>query len=136
MAYIHDERDDRNFFRPLLLTWALSAGYFLLFRVTLSMLPDSFIGSTPASFGVVLALTVPVSTAILGTFLTPHPLINRFMTCCVFSIPAPLFMSVGTAFMIPSNIPYRELYALQTVAGGLLLAFCGTIIGWIIRRRK
>lgn len=123
-------------YRTLLLTWTASAGYFLLLCTILGMLLDSLIESTGITFTGILALMIPLSTAFFSTFLVPRSLVSRLANCCVFSLPTPSFLSVGSIFMIPYDIPNRGLYVFQVVSAGLLCSICGTTVGWIIRRRK
>ena len=126
----------RSPYPALLLTWALSAGYFLLSCLGLSALHDSIISSIGVSGAGILALMVPSSTALFSTFLIPRWLVKRFLTCCAFSFLVPSLLCIGSTFMIPYGIPNRELYVSEVIALGLLTSFFGTTTGWIIRRRK
>lgn len=136
MTNIHSTPQNRSAFRSLLITWALSAGYFLLLCVIFSFLNDSIIRVLGISGAGILALMVPWSTAFLSTFLIPRWLVNRFLTCCAFSFIIPSLLCIGATFRIPYGIPNRELYVSEVIALGLLTASFGTVIGWIIRRRK
>lgn len=123
-------------YRTLLLTWTASAGYFLLLCTILGMLLDSLIEFTSITFTGILALMIPLSTAFFSTFLVPRSLVSRLAKCCLFSLPTPSLLCVGSIFMIPYGIPNRGLYVFQVVSAGLLCSICGTTVGWIIRRRK
>ena len=136
MIDTHSTPQKRSPYPALLLTWTLSAGYFLLSCLGLSALHDSIIRSIGVSGAGVLALMVPSSTALFSTFLIPRWLVKRFATCCAFSFLIPSLLCIGSTFMIPNNIPNRELYMFQVATTGLLCTFCGTVIGWLIRRRK
>lgn len=136
MIDTHSTPQKRSPYLALLLTWTLSAGYFLLSCLGLSALHDSIIRSVGVSGAGVLALMVPSSTALFSTFLIPRWLVKRFATCCAFSFLIPSLLCIGSTFMIPNNIPNRELYMFQVATAGLLCTFCGTVIGWLIRRRK
>ena len=136
MTNIHSTPQNRSVFRSLLITWSLSAGYFLLLCVIFSFLNDSIIRVLGISGAGILALMVPSSTALFSTFLIPRWLVKRFLTCCAFSFIIPSLLCIGATFRIPYGIPNRELYVSEVVALGLLTSLFGTIIGWIIRRRK
>ena len=136
MTNIHSTPQNRSTFRPLLITWALSAGYFLLLCVIFSFLNDSIIRVLGISGAGILALMVPWSTAFLSTFLIPHWLVARFLKCCAFSFPVPTLLCIGSTFMIPSGVPNRELYVAQVITLGLATSSFGTVIGWIIRRGR
>ena len=136
MTNIHSTPQNRSAFRSLLITWALSAGYFLLLCVTFSFLNDSIIRVLGISGAGILALMVPSSTALFSTFLIPRWWAKRFVTCCAFSFPTPSLLCIGSTFLIPYGIPNRELYVSEVIALGLLTSLFGTVIGWIIRRRK
>ena len=136
MIDTHSTPQKRSPYPALLLTWTLSAGYFLLSCLGLSALHNSIIQSIGVSGAGILALMVPSSTAFLSTFLIPHWLVARFLKYCAFSFPVPTLLCIGSTFMIPSGIPNRELYVAQVIALGLATSSFGTVIGWIIRRRK
>lgn len=136
MTNIHSTPQNRSAFRSLLITWSLSAGYFLLLCVIFSFLNDSIIRVLGISGAGILALMVPSSTALFSTFLIPRWLVKRFLTCCAFSFIIPSLLCIGATFRIPYGIPNRELYVSEVIALGLLTSLFGTVIGWIIRRRK
>jgi len=136
MTNIHSTPQNRSAFRSLLITWSLSAGYFLMLRVIFSFLNDSIIRVLGISGAGILALMVPSSTALFSTFLIPRWLVKRFLTCCAFSFIIPSLLCIGATFRIPYGIPNRELYVSEVIALGLLTSLFGTVIGWIIRRRK
>ena len=136
MTNIHSTPQNRSAFRSLLITWALSAGYFLMLCVIFSFLNDSIIRVLGISGAGILALMVPSSTALFSTFLIPRWLVKRFLTCCAFSFIIPSLLCIGATFRIPYGIPNRELYVSEVIALGLLTSLFGTVIGWIIRRRK
>ena len=136
MTNIHSTPQNRSAFRSLLITWSLSAGYFLMLCVIFSFLNDSIIRVLGISGAGILALMVPSSTALFSTFLIPRWLVKRFLTCCAFSFIIPSLLCIGATFRIPYGIPNRELYVSEVVALGLLTSLFGTVIGWIIRRRK
>lgn len=136
MTNIHSTPQNRSAFRSLLITWSLSAGYFLMLCVIFSFLNDSIIRVLGISGAGILALMVPSSTALFSTFLIPRWLVKRFLTCCAFSFIIPSLLCIGATFRIPYGIPNRELYVSEVIALGLLTSLFGTVIGWIIRRRK
>ena len=136
MTNIHSTPQNRSAFRSLLITWSLSAGYFLMLCVIFSFLNDSIIRVLGISGAGILALMVPSSTALFSTFLIPRWLVKRFLTCCAFSFIIPSLLCIGSTFLIPYGIPNRELYVSEVIALGLLTSLFGTVIGWIIRRRK
>ena len=136
MIDTHSTPQKRSPYPALLLTWTLSAGYFLLSCLGLSTLHDSIIKSIGVSGAGILALMVPWSTAFLSTFLIPHWLVARFLKCCAFSFPIPTLLCIGSTFMIPSGVPNRELYVAQVITLGLATSSFGTVIGWIIRRGR
>ena len=136
MTNIHSTPQNRSAFRSLLITWSLSAGYFLMLCVIFSFLNDSIIRVLGISGAGILALMVPSSTALFRTFLLPRWLVKRFLTCCAFSFIIPSLLCIGATFRIPYGIPNRELYVSEVIALGLLTSLFGTVIGWIIRRRK
>ena len=136
MTNIHSTPQNRSAFRSLLITWSLSAGYFLMLCVIFSFLNDSIIRVLGISGAGNLALMVPSSNALFSTFLIPRWLVKRFLTCCAFSFIIPSLMCIGATFRIPYGIPNRELYVSEVIALGLLTSLFGTVIGWIIRRRK
>ena len=136
MTNIHSTPQNRSAFRSLLITWSLSAGYFLMLCVIFSFLNDSIIRVLGISGAGILALMVPSSTALFSTFLIPRWLVKRFLTCCAFSFIIPSLLCIGATFRIPYGIPNRELYVSEVIALGLLTSLFGTIIGWTIRRRK
>ena len=104
--------------------------------VIFSFLNDSIIRVLGISGAGILALMVPSSTALFSTFLIPRWLVKRFLTCCAFSFIIPSLLCIGATFRIPYGIPNRELYVSEVIALGLLTSLFGTVIGWIIRRRK
>lgn len=136
MTNIHSTPQNRSAFRSLSITWSLSAGYFLMLCVIFSFLNDSIIRVLGISGAGILALMVPSSTALFSTFLIPRWLVKRFLTCCAFSFIIPSLLCIGATFRIPYGIPNRELYVSEVIALGLLTSLFGTVIGWIIRRRK
>ena len=136
MTNIHSTPQNRSAFRSLLITWSLSAGYFLMLCVIFSFLNDSIIRVLGISGAGILALMEPSSTALFSTFLIPRWLVKRFLTCCAFSFIIPSLLCIGATFRIPYGIPNRELYVSEVIALGLLTSLFGTTIGWIIRRRK
>ena len=136
MTNIHSTPQNRSAFRSLLITWSLSAGYFLMLCVIFSFLNDSIIRVLGISGAGILALMVPSSTALFSTFLIPRWLVKRFLTCCAFSFIIPSLLCIGATFRIPYGIPNRELYVSEVIALGLLTSLFGTVIGWIIRCRK
>ena len=136
MIDTHSTPQKRSPYPALLLTWTLSAGYFLLLCLGLSTLHDTIIKSIGVSGAGILALMVPWSTAFLSTFLIPHWLVARFLKCCAFSFPIPTLLCIGSTFMIPSGVPNRELYVAQVITLGLATSSFGTVIGWIIRRGR
>lgn len=136
MIDTHSTPQKRSPYPALLLTWALSAVYFLLSILGLSALHDLIISSIGVSGAGILALMVPSSTALFSTFLIPRWLVKRFLTCCAFSFIIPSLLCIGATFRIPYGIPNRELYVSEVIALGLLTSLFGTVIGWIIRRRK
>ena len=136
MIDTHSTPQKRSPYPALLLTWTLSAGYFILSCLGLSTLHDSIIKSIGVSGAGILALMVPSSTALFSTFLIPRWWAKRFVTCCAFSFPTPSLLCIGSTFLIPYGIPNRELYVSEVIALGLLTSLFGTIIGWTIRRRK
>lgn len=136
MTNIHSTPQNRSAFRSLLITWSLSAGYFLMLCVIFSFLNDSIIRVLGISGAGILALMVPSSTALFSTFLIPRWLVKRFLTCCAFSFIIPSLLCIGATFRIPYGIPNRELYVSEVIALGLLTSLFGTVIGWIIQRRK
>ena len=136
MTNIHSTPQNRSAFRSLLITWSLSAGYFLMLCVIFSFLNDSIIRVLGISGAGILALMVPSSTALFSTFLIPRWLVKRFLTCCAFSFIIPSLLCIGATFRIPYGIPNRELYVSEVIALELLTSLFGTVIGWIIQRRK
>ena len=120
MTNIHSTPQNRSAFRSLLITWSLSAGYFLMLCVIFSFLNDSIIRVLGISGAGILALMVPSSTALFSTFLIPRWLVKRFLTCCAFSFIIPSLLCIGATFRIPYGIPNRELYVSEVIALGLL----------------
>lgn len=136
MIDTHSTPQKRSPYSALLLTWTLSAGYFLLSCLGLSALHNSIINSIGVSGAGILALMIPSSTSLFSTFLIPRWWAKRFVTCCAFSFPTPSLLCIGSTFLIPYGIPNRELYVSEVIALGFLTSLFGTIIGWVIRRRK